>query len=196
MNRSTADNAGATQKRHGRLAARVRSLVASLAFFAVGVALGAWWFSRVPSGPPAAPVSPGPVALSESGKSDPSRAIADVDASGSPAPTVAKADAAVLDAVKQAIPNLDSVSVEEGSRLLRAAALDRMKQASQEVQFRVKQAEDHFLQAQNSPSEAEQDAALKDLQQVRKEQALKLTEIALAARAQQVALEQLKGAGH
>jgi hypothetical protein len=304
MNRSTADNAGATQKRHRGPAARVRGLVAGLALFAAGVALGAWWFSRAPSGPPAAPENPGPVGLSESTKailqrlrsrvdvrfyclldpasvddsgrqfsarvdqllsqyaqeaggkinitrvnslsdaaakaaladgirpfnqdkgdacylgiavvrggqkeslaslapeweqaleSDLSRAIAGVDVSGSPAPTVAKVDGAALDAVKQAIPNLDSVSVDEGSRLLRSAALARMEQASQELQSRVKQAEDHFLQAQNSPSEAEQDAALKDLQLVRKEQSLKLTEIALAARAQQEALEQLKGAGH
>jgi len=192
-----ADNAGATQKRHRGPAARVRGLVAGLAFFAAGVALGAWWFSRAPSSAPAAaPESPGPVGLSETGKSDLSRAIAGVDASGSPAPTAAKADAAALDAVRQAIPNLDAVSMEEGSRLLRVAALARIGQASQEVQTRVKLAEEHFLQAQNSPSEEEQDAAFKALQQVRKEQSLKLTEIALEARAQQVALEQLKGAGN
>jgi len=298
-------NAGEAEKRDGGAAARVRGLVAGLAFFAAGVALGAWWFSRAPSSAPApAQESPGPVGLSESTKavlqrvrsrvdvrfyclldpasvgdsgrqfsarvdqllsqyeqeaggkirvsrvinispaaanaaladgikpfnndkgdacflgiavvrdgqkeslaslapeweqaleSDLSRAIAGVDASAASAPTVAKADAATLDAVRQAIPNLDSVSVEEGSRVLRAAALSRVEQAAQEVQARVKQAEEHYLQAQNSPSGAELDAALKDLQQVQKEQALKLTEIALAARAQQEALEQLKGAGH
>jgi hypothetical protein len=305
MNRPAADNAGVAVKRPGGAVARVRGLVPGLAFFAAGIALGAWWFSRAPSLPPAAPPeSPGPPALSQSTKAvlqrlgspveirfyslldpasvgdsgrqfsgrvdqllsqyeqeaggkikvarvtsfstatanaaladgikpfnldkgdacylgiavvrggqreslaslapewetalepDLSRAIAGVDASNPPAQLAAKADGATLEAVKRAIPNLESVSVEQGSRLLRAAAVSRFEQASQELQARVKQAEEHFLQAQNSGSEAEMNDALKDLEQVRKEQAQKLTDIGLEARAQQEALQQLKGAGH
>ena len=127
---------------------------------------------------------------------DLSRAIAGVDASSPPVQLAAKSDGATLDAVKRAIPNLDTVSVDEGSRLLRASAVSRFEQASQELQARVKTAEEHFLQAQNSGSEAEMNDALKDLEQVRKEQAQKLTDIALEAKAQQEALQQLKGAGH
>jgi hypothetical protein len=129
-------------------------------------------------------------------ESDLSRAIAGVAGPGSLAQPAARVDDAALDAVRQAIPNLDSVTMEEGSRALRAAALARFERTSQEFQTRVKQAEEHFRQAQNSPSEAEQDAALKDLQEVRKEQAQKLTGLALEARAEQEALQQLKAAGH
>ena len=59
MNRSTADNAGATEKRRGGAAARVRGMVAGLAFFAAGIALSAWWFMRAPARAPAAPESAG-----------------------------------------------------------------------------------------------------------------------------------------
>jgi hypothetical protein len=301
MNRSTADNAGAAEKRRDGAAWRLRGLVPGLALFAAGIALGAWWFSRAASGVPAAPVNAGlsgatkevlqrlgspveirfyslldPGTVDNSGREfsgrvdqllsryeqaaggkikvvrvnsfstasanaamadgirsfnidkgdacylgiavvrggqkeslaslapewepalefDLSRVIAGIGVNPSdtqPAPPV---DGAALDAVRQAIPKLDSVSVEEGSRTLRGAALARLAQASQDIQARVKQAEDHYLQAQNSPSEADKDAALKELQQVQREQSLKLTEIALEARAQQGALQQLKAAGH
>jgi len=129
-------------------------------------------------------------------ESDLSRAIAGVDASDPPARRVAKADGAALKAVRQAIPNIDSVSVEEGSRLLRAAAVAQFKKTGQEMQDRVKQAEEHFLQAQNSQSEAEQEAALKELEQAKKEQAARLKEIAMQSKAQVEALQQLKGAAH
>ena len=129
-------------------------------------------------------------------ESDVSRAIAGVDASAPRSPVAPKADVAALEAVKRAMTNLDSVSVEEGSRLLRVAALTQFEKTAREMQARVKQAEERFLQAQNSQSDAEQAAALKDLRQIQKEQAAKLTEIALDAKAQVEALQQLKGAAH
>jgi hypothetical protein len=129
-------------------------------------------------------------------ESDLSRAIAAVDASDPRPQAAAKADVASLEAVKRAITNLDSVSVEEGSRLLRDAALDQFEKAAREMQARVRQAEERFLQAQNNQSKAEQEAALKDLRQVQNEQSKKLEEIALESKAQLEALQQLKGAAH
>jgi hypothetical protein len=304
MNRSTADNAGAREQRREGAAARVRSLVLGLAFFAAGIALSALWFMRAPARAPAGPESAGPSALSDATKavlqrlgspveirfyslldpasvgdsqrefsgrvdqllsqyeqeaggkiqiarvnsisgpaanaavadgikpfnmdkgdacylgiavvcngqkeslsslapeweqaleSDLSRAIAGVDLSNPRSPPAAKADVASLEAIRRAIPNLDSVSVGEGSRLLRAAALTQIQQTAQEMEAQVRQAEERFLQAQNSQSEADQAAALKDLQQVKREQTKKLTEIALASKAQLEALQQLKGAAH
>jgi len=129
-------------------------------------------------------------------ESDLSRAIAGVDTSGPHAQPAPKPDVASLEAVKHAIPNLDSVSVEEGSRQLRAAAQTEYKKAAQDLQTRVEQAEQRFLQAQNSQSASDQQAALKDLQQAKKEQTDKLKEIALASKAQLEALQQLKGPAH
>jgi hypothetical protein len=129
-------------------------------------------------------------------ESDLSRAIADVDASGPRAQSAPKADAASLEAVKRAIPNLEAVSVEEGSRQLRTAALTDYKKTAQELQTRIEEAEQHFLQAQNSGSASDQEAALKDLQQAKKDQTDKLREIVLASKAQVEALQQLKGPAH
>jgi Sec-independent protein translocase protein TatA len=127
---------------------------------------------------------------------DLSRAIAGVDLSVPHPPPAAKADKAALAAVRQAIPNLDSVSVEDGSRQLRAASIAEFKKTAQEMQAKVQQAEDRFIEAQNSQSEEDRQAALTDLQRVKNEQTEKLKEIALESKAQVEALQQLKGAAH
>ncbi|MGD1083402.1 MAG: Gldg family protein [Verrucomicrobiota bacterium] len=129
-------------------------------------------------------------------ESDLSRAIAGVDATGPHAQPARKPDVATLEAVKHTIPNLDTVTVEEGSRQLKTAALAKYKKTAQETQTRVEQAQERLLQAQNSGSASDQQAALKDLQQAKKEQTDKLKEIALASKAQQEALQQLKGPAH
>jgi ABC-type uncharacterized transport system len=304
MNRSTADIAGAAQKRIEVPSARLRGLVAGLAIFAAGIALSALWFSHAPSHGPAVPEGAHPPALSDATKavlhrlgspveirfyslldpasisdsrrdfsgrvdqllsqyereaggritvarvnsisssaakaaeadgirafnidkgdacffgiavvrgqqkqslsslapeweqaleSDLSRAIAGVDVAGPQAQPAPKADVASLEAVKRAIPNLDSVSVEDGSRLLRVSALAEFQRTGQEMQAKVKQAEERFLQAQDDQSKEEQEAALKHLRQFQREQTKRLEEIALNAKAQQEALQQLKGAAH
>jgi hypothetical protein len=303
MNRSTVDLAGAKEKRPQVAVTRLRGLVLGLAFFAAGIALSAWWFSRSPT-PALAPESAGPPPLSDATKavllhlrspveirfyslldpvsvdasgrdfsgrvdqllsqyeqeaggklrvarvnaissvadkaaeadgiksfniekgnacflgiavvrgdqkaslsaltpewesaleSDLSRVIAGVDMAASQAQPAAKADVASLEAVKRAITNLDSVSVEDGSRMLRTAALAQFQKTGQEMQSRLRQAEERFLQAQNNQSVADQEAALKDLRQAQMEQAKKLEEIALESKAQLEALQQLKGAAH
>jgi hypothetical protein len=125
---------------------------------------------------------------------DLSRAIAGVEAGDPPAPGVAKASKPTLEAVRRAIPNLDTVSTEEGSRQLRAAAAAQFKKTGQEMAAKVKQAEEHYLQAQSSQSPSELEAAAKELEQAKQEQAAKLKEIAMESKAQVGALQQLKGA--
>jgi hypothetical protein len=44
-----------------------------------------------------------------------------------------------FEAVKRAIPNIDSVSAEDGSRLLRLSAMARFEQTGQEMQAKVKE---------------------------------------------------------
>jgi hypothetical protein len=127
---------------------------------------------------------------------DLSRAIASAIQAAPPPPPAPKSDVASVAAVRQAIPNLDAVSVEDGSRQLRVAALSHFKQTAQAMQAQISQAEEHLLQAQSNQSETDQAAALKELQQAQKNQAEKLREIALASKAQLEALRQLKGAAH
>jgi len=124
---------------------------------------------------------------------DLSRAIAGVEASDPPAPLAAKkARVATLEAVRRTIPHLDTVSVEEGSRQLRAAAAAQFKKTGQEMEAKVKQAEDRYLQAQSRQSPTDLEAAAKELEQAKKEQMAKLKEIAMESKAEVEALQQLK----
>jgi hypothetical protein len=128
-------------------------------------------------------------------ESDLSRAIAGVEAGDAPAPLAAKkANGPTLEAVRRVIPNPDAVSVEEGSRRLRAAAAAQFKKTGQEMEVKVKQAEQRYLQAQSGQSPADQEAAAKELEQAKKEQMAKLKEIAMESQAEIQALQQLKAA--
>ena len=129
-------------------------------------------------------------------ESDLTRAIgrlAAVDSEARPAPS---ADPATLAAVKRLIPNMDSVSVEEGREALRQASFDEFKKAVEEMQARVKEAEGRFLQAQTDQSEAGQEAARKEIQQIQADHLANLRRLTVASQAQMNALQQIKGAAH
>lgn len=105
-------------------------------------------------------------------------------------------DAAAIEEVKRALPNFASVSVEEGTRILREAALKDFKAAADEIEVQVKEAQERLSQARNGGSEAEQQAAMKHLEQIQAEQAEKIKQIAARSQAQIEALRQLKGTAH
>ena len=130
-------------------------------------------------------------------ESDLSRAIArllNAPSSVEAAAAVAQIDAAVVAEVKRQIPNFASVSVEEGAQILRRSALNDFKALATEMELQVKEAEQRVQQAQNGKSEAEQQASLKQLQQVRADHAVKLKEITARSAAQIEALRRLKEA--
>jgi hypothetical protein len=130
-------------------------------------------------------------------ESDLSRAIARLINAPSPAEiaaAVSQIDPAVTAEVKRQIPNFASVSMEEGTRILRESALKDFRVAANEREIQVREAEERFNQAQNGKSEAEQQAALKHLQQVRADQIEKLRQITTRSSAQIEALRRLKEA--
>ncbi len=96
--------------------------------------------------------------------------------------------------VQTLLPNLAGVSLEDGSRMLREAALKEFQAAAQDMQAKIQDAQQQLLAAQNSNSDSEQQAAMKRLQQLQSDQAQKLQEIAAKAKAQIDALQQLKAA--
>jgi ABC-type uncharacterized transport system len=98
--------------------------------------------------------------------------------------------------VKALIPNLGNVSVEEGTRILREAALKDYTAVAKEMQAQVKEAQQRLSQAQNGGSDADQQAAIKHLQQVQAEQSEKLDQIAARSKAQIDAFQLLKAAPH
>ncbi len=129
-------------------------------------------------------------------ESDLTRAIARVTAASSArraTPTSeSPPDAAVVAEVRRLIPNLGSVSLADGKQILRDAALKEIKEATDETQQRVKAAQQRISQAQTGGSEAEQQAALKQLQQVQRKQTEQIKELAARAEVRIQALEQIK----
>jgi len=127
---------------------------------------------------------------------DLTRAIARATETVSEAVFTSRPDPAALDAVRRLIPNVDSVSLDQGTEVLRQSSLAEFKKEVQEMQARVKAAEDRFLQAQADQSEAGQEAARKDLQQLQAERLVSQRRLTAASQAQRIALQQIKEAAH
>jgi hypothetical protein len=127
-------------------------------------------------------------------EADVTRAIARVDEvpNQTQLAVTAMADPGAVAALRQAIPNVDSVSLEEGTRLLRDATLNEIAQVAQEMDAKVKAAEQSYLQAQTNQSEADLESARKQLQQLRAEQNAKLKLVVAKSQAELQALERLK----
>jgi hypothetical protein len=99
--------------------------------------------------------------------------------------------AAADEQIRRVIPNLASVSVQEGTEVLRKAAMEEFNVAVQAAETKLKEAEEQILAAQ-SKSDAEQAAARKNLQQVQADRSEKLKEIAARLQNQIEALQRLK----
>lgn len=129
-------------------------------------------------------------------ESDLTRAIARAVGGDPPAASAPSADTATVDRVKRLIPNLDSVSVDEGTKVLRQSSLAEFKQAVEEMQAKVKEAEERFLQAEADQSEAGQEAARKELQQIQADHVARLRRLTAISQTQMSAFQQIKGAAH
>ena len=127
---------------------------------------------------------------------DLSRAIERLNRSANPGAVVATAiSPAVTEEVKRSLPKWDTVSIEEGTKILRNASLAEFKAALDQSQAQLQQAEQQLIKAQNSGSEAEQQVAMGRLQQLQSEQTEKLKQISMNAEAQIRAFQQLRGSG-
>jgi hypothetical protein len=93
--------------------------------------------------------------------------------------------------VLQTLTNVSTVSLEQGSQILRDAALADFKAAVAVGAAQVKEAEDKLQQVQNG-SDAEKQAALKRLQEARAEQTQKLKDIAARLQNELEALQRMK----
>lgn len=127
---------------------------------------------------------------------DLTRAIARVStARKTPASPVASSaqepDKATVEEVKRSLPELATMSLEQGKQALREKAMKDFTSTAKEMEARVKQAQERIVAAK-SQGEAEQQVALKELQQVQAEQTQKLKEIAQKLQDEINALEALK----
>ena len=127
---------------------------------------------------------------------DLARAILHVTAT--PATSVVKASAPVspevTNEVVRLIPDLKGTSLEDGTRILREAALQEFTAAGTEMEDKLQVAQQQLSDAQNGQSEAEQQAAMKHLQEVQLEQGNKYKQIAARLQAELAVFEQMKAA--
>ena len=182
---------GEVRKRCTGESAYARTIILALVPFLIGLAVGALWFSRK---------APTEIA---SLKSDQTNRVDGTDringpvgsAKVSPTPKSAPAvDHAALEAVKRAIPNVKSATLESGTRILRKAAVAEFQQTVEDFRARQKQAEQDLIKGQNKLSDEQRKIAMKQLQELQAEQIEKLKQIAANSRAQIDTFQQLKGA--
>lgn len=127
-------------------------------------------------------------------ESDLSRVVAHVNemrAAGATAANVSDGDLKTARTAIESNPNLASASLEQGTQMLRDAALAEFKAAVAEMQSRSKEAEQRLNQGANS----ETDVA-KEIEKIRAEQTGKIQEITARLHNQLAALAQSKTASH
>jgi hypothetical protein len=130
-------------------------------------------------------------------EADLSRAIARLSATqpNSPANVMASSSApsaAAVNDLKLALTNLADITVEDGSQLLRATAFQDYSTVAAEMEAKVNEARQHLADAQNGGSEADLQAAKKQLQSLEAEQMEKLKQIAAKLQSRISTLEQIK----
>jgi len=101
-------------------------------------------------------------------------------------------DAAVVERVRRAIPDLASVSLEEGKQILREAALDEIRATVREMERQVQDAEQRFQRAQAANAASEQEAALKQIRQLKSDEMDQFRKIAVRVQSEITAFERLK----
>jgi len=98
----------------------------------------------------------------------------------------------VTNEIARLIPDIDRTSLDDGIGILRAAAVNRMTEAGAEMEKQIQIAQQQVAEAQNGRPEAEQQAAVKHLQQVELEQAEKTKAIAARLQTEISVFEQMK----
>jgi hypothetical protein len=115
-----------------------------------------------------------------------------------PATSVVKASAPVAPEVTneilRLIPDLKGMSLEDGTRILRGAAVQELTAAGAEAENQINLAKQQLADAQNSGSEQQQQAATKHLQDVQLAQAEKVKAIAARLQAELAVFQQMKAA--
>jgi hypothetical protein len=159
-------------------------VLVSVSFFA-GVAATAFWFHRSGNSGPGSPVTWTP----------------DLSAVGRPAPPPQAPpsvvipqvmDPAIIDEVKQSVPNYASISLDDGENILRAAALKDFAAAAKELNDQVAAAQQKLEQSQNGQSPDDQQTAMKHLQDTQAAEAEKLKQVAARLQTQIATLKSLK----
>ncbi len=120
--------------------------------------------------------------------------VAAAPASSAPVKASAPIPPEVTNEIVRLIPNINGTSLDDGIATLRAAAVGKFSEAGAEMEKQIHAAQQQVAAAQNGQSEAEQQAAMKHLQQVELDQAEKVKAIAAQLQVQISLFEQMKTA--
>jgi hypothetical protein len=165
--------------------ASVRTVLLVLVSFSMGVAATALWFHRPGNSSSGNPISQIPEDSAVGRPGPPSQTPPPVTR---PQPV----DPAIIEEVKKSVPNYESISLDDGENILRAAALKDFAAAAKEMDDQVAAAQQRLQDTQSGQSANEQQTAMKHLQETQAAEAEKLKEVAMRLNAQIAALKSLK----
>jgi hypothetical protein len=130
-------------------------------------------------------------------ESDLDRAILRVAGTAAPvklAPEVAKPTPETIAVINRLIPDVNAVSTEQAGQIFSAEYLKQCGEVGAEMEAQVNAAAQQVVQAQNSGSAADLEAAQKKLAQAQLAQGQKLKDLAAQLQIQQAVFEQMKAA--
>jgi hypothetical protein len=173
-------------KRRGHYAqATLRTVIGAALCLGIGFGLGGLWHSRrvqrggvSTEGANAAAVNPEAPAPATPATTSPVAAV--------------PPDPAIVAEVKRELPDFASVSLAEGSQVLRRAALRDLQAALSQIEPQLKEAEQQVARMEEAKSETGKQTALKELQRLQAAQAAKLSEFTTRSSAQIEVLQQLR----
>jgi hypothetical protein len=174
----------------------IRIVMAILVSFLLGVAVTAFWFHHAAiNAAAAARQSVAQTAIPPS-TSEPVGVPAPVPTpAATPQPANPQSvNPAVIEQVKETVPNYASISLNDAEQILRETALKEFADATTESDDAVKRAQQQLEDAQHSGSAADQQAAMKHLQDTQAAAADKLKQIAANLQQKIAALKSLKNA--
>lgn len=176
-------------------AGSARIVILALVSFLLGVGVTILWFRHTP-GANSGTASSQPVSATASPPPAPESvglpAPAPTPASASPPAAPEASDPAVIEQVKKAVPNFASISFDQGEQILRAAALQEFADTTTETDEEIKRAQQELQDSQNSGSAADQQAAMKNVQDTQAAATERLKKIAANLQDQIAALKELK----
>ena len=130
-------------------------------------------------------------------ESDLARAIlrvAGTAAPARPAPEVAKPSAETIATINRLIPDVNAVSTEQAGQIFNAEYLKQCGEVGAQMEAQVNAAAQQVVQAQNSGSAADLEAAQKKLAQAQLAQGEKLKDLAVQLQIEQAVFQQMKAA--
>ena len=177
------------KRRHNHAQAAIRTVIVAVLCLGIGFGLGGLWHSRH-----------GQRGGGNTEGANPAVSNTEAQAPATPATVspvaAAPPDPAIVAEVKRQIPNFASVPLEEGSQMLRMAALRDLQAALSQIEPQLKEAEQRVARMEEAKSETGRQTALKDLQRLQAAQAAKLSELTARSSSQIEVLRQLKESAH